>query len=112
MKDIEKHPDVLHLPAPHIWQLTPANLITAPVPARGYGKDANDIDGTLNNMVATVELHVRKDLGDDAVLQLTRWAWEKCASALSSSGLGTSLANSSGKPGDGGPEVTVGIVRG
>ena len=53
-----------------------------------------------------MELHVKEDLSDDDVLLLTKWAWERCVSALGS------LKDSKGAAGGGGPEVTVGIVRG
>ena len=69
--------------------------------------------GAVEKLVVTLELHVRPDLGDDEVLRLTRWAWEKCAGALG----GTKGKDDVGKdvPGKGvgdGPEVTVGVVRG
>ncbi|EMD36967.1 hypothetical protein CERSUDRAFT_51026 [Gelatoporia subvermispora B] len=104
MREIERHPQVLHLPAPHIWQLTP-NLVRP----RWLREDAALKDGKAHDpsqsLVVTVELHVRRDLQDDDVLRLTRWAWERCVQALHF-GTGT---------GDGGvaeAEVTVGIVRG
>ncbi|KAK0205327.1 hypothetical protein DFS33DRAFT_758617 [Desarmillaria ectypa] len=75
MREVERHPQVLHLPAPHMWQLTPTSK-----------------GGTL---VVTMELHVRPDLGDDEVLSLTKWTWERCTNALG-----------------GEREVTVGVVRG
>ncbi|KAH9171889.1 hypothetical protein EDB89DRAFT_2070441 [Lactarius sanguifluus] len=82
MREIERHPQVLHLPPPHIWQLAPSV-------------------GTPQPLVATLELRVAADLGDAEVLKLTRWAWERCMLAL---GL-------AGREQDGGG-VTVGIVRG
>lgn len=78
---IEQHPQVRHLPPPHIWQLAPS--VGAPQP-----------------LVVTLELRVAPDLGDKEVLKLTRWAWERCTLAL---GL-------AGREQDGGG-VTVGIVR-
>ena len=48
-------------------------------------------------LIATVEVHVRKELNDVEVLEVTRWVSEKCERAL-------------GKPRAG--SVTVGIVRG
>ncbi|KAF8179850.1 hypothetical protein BJ912DRAFT_929496 [Pholiota molesta] len=57
-------------------------------------------------LVVTLELHVREDLGDDAVLQLTRWAWERCVGALGSVRDFREVGE------EGGPEVTVGVVRG
>jgi hypothetical protein len=90
---LERHPQVLHLPAPHLWQLTP----TPAVP----GKNA-----APSTLIATLELHVKDDLGDDEVLALTNWAWERCTGALNS--------GSNARIRDGGTkvEVTIGIVRG
>jgi hypothetical protein len=89
MREVERHPLVLHLPAPHIWQLTPSST--------------NGSGGYIVNM----ELHVRADLGDDEVLRLTKWAWEKCEG---------SLKNNKREMWEGGDmdktEVTVGVVRG
>jgi len=82
MREIERHPQVLHVPPPHIWQLAPSV-------------------GTPQPLVATLELRVAADLGDAEVIKLTRWAWERCMLAL---GL-------AGREQDGGG-VTVGIVRG
>ncbi|KAI0252740.1 hypothetical protein BJV78DRAFT_1281342 [Lactifluus subvellereus] len=82
MREIERHPQVRHLPPPHIWQLAPS--VGAPQP-----------------LVVTLELRVAPDLGDKETLKLTRWAWERCTLAL---GL-------AGREQDGGG-VTVGIVRG
>ena len=71
----------MHLPPPHVWQLTPPEHD----PARGAALA----------LVATLELRVPRDLGDADVLRLTRWAWEKCVHAL----------------GPGGSTVTIGVVR-
>lgn len=88
MKEIERHPQVLHLPPPHIWQLTPS------MPSE-------------QSLVVTLELHVKKELDDEDVLKLTKWAWKRCVSGLA-------FGRGVGKLPDGGgiPEVTVGIVRG
>jgi len=98
MREVERHPQVLHLPAPHIWQLSPSPSLNLSGSSMKNRSTANEA------LVMTIELHVRHDLGDDDVLKLTRWAWEKCAHAL----------------GDGRPdspdgmkaEVTVGVLRG
>ncbi|KAF5373423.1 hypothetical protein D9615_009454 [Tricholomella constricta] len=90
MREVERHPQVVHLPAPHIWQLAPLPQSHA---------------AGVESLVVTMELHVRHDLGDEDVLALTRWAWEKCAGAL---GVGREGGREGGKR----PEVTVGIVRG
>jgi len=81
-RQIERHPQVLHLPPPHIWQLAPSV-------------------GTPQPLVVTLELRVAADLGDAEVVKLTRWAWERCMLAL----------GFVGREQDGGG-VTVGIVRG
>ena len=52
----------------------------------------------------TLELHVRRDLDDNEVFELTKWAHERCKHALQ---LGARV-----KDPDEVPEVTVGIVRG
>ena len=61
-------------------------------------------DGPVQSLVATLELHVPRDLQDDEVLKLTAWASEKVKSALRH-GVGD---------GGGGCEadVTIGVVRG
>ncbi|KAH9947841.1 hypothetical protein B0H21DRAFT_789088 [Amylocystis lapponica] len=106
MREIERHPQVLHLPAPHIWQLTP-NLtrplehVYAPTAAPVAAK----ADGPAQSLVVTLELHVRRELEDEAVLHLTRWAWERCSHALH-------FGSRGGEGGEAEAEVTVGIVRG
>ena len=79
----ERHPHVVHLPAPHLWQLTPPRL-------------ALHSNGEAE-LVATIELHVRKELTDVQILELTRWASDKCSAAL-------------GKPRAG--SITIAVVRG
>ena len=69
-------------------------------PAAGSSSFAND------QLVVTMEIHVRADLGDDDVLALTKWAWERCVNALG----GYKEFRDIGEVG--GPEVTVGVVRG
>lgn len=53
-----------------------------------------------------MELHVRRDLGDDDVLELTKWAWERCVSSLHF-GMGRGQNGERTEA-----EVTVGVVRG
>lgn len=57
----------------------------------------------------TLELHVRKDMDDQGVLDLTRWAWERCVGALK---MGRATRWGEGESGEGDPEVTIGVVRG
>ncbi|KAJ7510205.1 hypothetical protein B0H11DRAFT_2415045 [Mycena galericulata] len=98
MRDVERHPQVLHLPAPHIWQLAPAAAV-----APGLG-EKEQRDAEREALVVTLELHVRAALPDDDVLALTRWVRERVVAAL---GLGGGREAQ-----DGEAEVTVGIVRG
>ncbi|KZT26102.1 hypothetical protein NEOLEDRAFT_1132660 [Neolentinus lepideus HHB14362 ss-1] len=93
MRELERHPQILHLPAPHIWQLTAP--LTRP--------SATTTKAAMQSLVVTLELHVKKGMTDREVVELTRWAWEKCESALA---VGTS-----GSRGEAEVEVTVGVVR-
>lgn len=99
LSQVERHPQVLHLPAPHIWQLTPSLADTQP--------SSTTNKGPAQSLVVTMELHVPKDLGDDDVLELTRWAWERCVNALH---FGTGKVGQDGERSE--AEVTVGVVRG
>jgi hypothetical protein len=101
LREVERHPQVVHLPPPHIWQLTPS-LASQTSSAIATSSTSNAISDSL---VVTLELHVKEDLGDDDVLLLTKWVWERCVSALGS------LKDMKGAT-VGGPEVTVGVVRG
>ena len=103
MREVERHPQVVHLPAPHIWQLTPS-LVSSTSSISNISSPTSN-SSISDSLVVTMELHVKEDLGDDDVLLLTNWAWERCVSALGS------LKDMKGG-GGGGPEVTVGIVRG
>ncbi|PFH46252.1 hypothetical protein AMATHDRAFT_70259 [Amanita thiersii Skay4041] len=122
MREVEQHPQVLHLPAPHFWQLTPT---VSAVPGRRTFDGSASQEHTASfwghndtasaPLVVTIEVHVEKDLEDDDVLKLTKWVWEKCMIALGgiraverSRDRGTTNLDSRGE----GPEVTVGIVRG
>jgi hypothetical protein len=117
MKEVERHPHVLHLPAPHIWQLTPSYT---PI-SSGKTKDGDlklareypymEMHARGHALVVTLELHVQADLEDEEVLKLTRWAWERCMRALGGQ------VNAGGHEIEGveeedGVEVTVGVVRG
>ncbi|KAF9484229.1 hypothetical protein BDN70DRAFT_798068 [Pholiota conissans] len=117
MREVERHPHVLHLPAPHIWQLTPSfaslppstksHSLTSPT-SHTSSPMSHKPAPPAESLVVTLELHVREDLGDDDVLKLTRWAWERCVGALAMGSL-----REMGEVGEvGGPEVTVGVVRG
>lgn len=62
------------------------------------------MDGPAQSLVVTLELHVRRELADADVLELTRWAWERCMYALH--------RGTRGEGHEGEAEVTVGVVRG
>ncbi|KAJ4486817.1 hypothetical protein C8R41DRAFT_921203 [Lentinula lateritia] len=130
MKDVERHPQVLHLPAPHIWQFTPTPAVLSGSSDNTYNaKSFTKTSPTPEHLVVTLELHVRRDLSDEDVLKLTRWAWEKCVGALTG-GVSRSIDLTEDVGGDvkndygnGGPkvelrgemvkaDVTVGVVRG
>jgi len=112
MREIERHPHVLHLPAPHIWQIAPGSSKLTTSSSSNH----------TSNLVVTLELHVAAELGDEIVLELTRWAWERIVTGLGGSPTGMSPRKLEGKDkwvnerhqeeDEGGPEVTVGIVRG
>ncbi|KZS97005.1 hypothetical protein SISNIDRAFT_407039 [Sistotremastrum niveocremeum HHB9708] len=89
MRELERHPDVLHLPPPHMWQLTPSS--------HSHSQYIHTNKLPTESLVVTMELHVRKEMDDASVLRITRWAWETVTHALGGSGA---------------CEVTVGIVRG
>ncbi|KAK7038034.1 hypothetical protein R3P38DRAFT_3262516 [Favolaschia claudopus] len=95
MRDVERHPQVLHLPAPHIWQLAAGGGVGEKA---GKGREEEEL-------VVTLELHVRASLPDDDVLALTRWVRDRVAGALGLGGEGGRGARQQA-------EVTVGIVRG
>ncbi|KAJ3891398.1 hypothetical protein GG344DRAFT_47424 [Lentinula edodes] len=98
MKDVERHPQVLHLPAPHIWQFTPTPAVLSGLSDNIYNAKSSNTSSTPEHLVVTLELHVRRDLSDEDVLKLTRWAWEKCVGALTGEMVKA--------------DVTVGVVRG
>jgi len=106
MRELERHPHVLHLPAPHIWQLTPSTTTLDP---GLWNRDG--ISRTADPLIVTIELHVRSDLGDDDVLNLTRWTWERCMLALGGDVRRDEKGMSPVGRGEG-PEVTIGVVRG
>ncbi|KAI0705385.1 hypothetical protein C8Q76DRAFT_860798 [Earliella scabrosa] len=119
MREIERHPQVLHLPAPHIWQLTPSLAVSdadsggslysssssSSASAAAAAAELEKAQGPAQSLVVTLELHVRHDLEDGEVLKLTRWAWERCVHALH-------FGTRGGEGGEGEAEVTVGIVKG
>ncbi|OBZ76702.1 Zinc transporter 6 [Grifola frondosa] len=91
MREIERHPQVLHPPRAHLAAHAEPRVLRC----RAH----------VPSLVVTLELHVRQDLENDEVLRLTRWAWERCVHALH-------FGTRGGEGGEGEAEVTVGIVRG
>jgi len=85
MRELERHPEVVHVPPPHLWQLSPPSTGTV-----ATGKLP------MESLVVTLELHIRDDLDDESVILMTRWAWDRVTTALG---------------GKGACEVTVGVVR-
>ncbi|TCD65294.1 hypothetical protein EIP91_002819 [Steccherinum ochraceum] len=107
MREIEGHPKVLHLPAPHIWQITPT--LHAP-PAASYPSHlapafTREKLGASQNLVVTVDLHIKKDMLPSEAIVLMKWATERCRNALR-------LGVGDGKGGECEAHVTVGVVRG
>lgn len=94
---IERHPQVIHLPAPHLWQLTLPRRQSALSSSSSKVITPTVASSHETELVATVEMHVRPDLSDSEVLELTKWARDKCSVAL-------------GRPRVG--NVTVAVVRG
>ncbi|KDQ56617.1 hypothetical protein JAAARDRAFT_36096 [Jaapia argillacea MUCL 33604] len=126
MRDIERHPKILHLPPPHIWQLTAplkhpmtrpstysltslSSSLSSPTSQSSLKERLRR--GPAQSLVVTLELHVDKDLSDNEVLELTRWAWEKCIRALGGDVRGKG-GSGRGEDGEAEAEVCVGIVRG
>ncbi|KAI8989107.1 hypothetical protein BD414DRAFT_577814 [Trametes punicea] len=107
MREIERHPQVLHLPAPHIWQLTPSlalpegDALSSPYAVGPLAADK--AQGPAQSLVVTLELHVRHDLEDAEVLRLTKWAWERCMHALH-------FGTRGGEGGEGEAEVTTNLI--
>ncbi|EAU83814.1 hypothetical protein CC1G_07549 [Coprinopsis cinerea okayama7 len=118
MREVERHPHVVHLPAPHIWQLTASTAAQKsssssphPPPTHRPSKSLAalsipNLGAPADQLVVTLEVHVKKELGDDDVLALTKWVWERVVNALG----GYKEFREVGEVG--GPEVTVGVVRG
>jgi len=99
---VERHPQVVHLPPPHVWQ------VTAPSKLSGTSSSTTLVaSGHEAQFIVSLELHVRKGLNDVDALALTRWAWEQCYGALNPRGVPKSAW---GEKSGGG--ITVGIVRG
>jgi len=128
MRELERHPQILHLPAPHIWQLTPSPLTLSrssrssrsTSTTRSLGKGIGGGGGGGDCFVVTMELRVKPDTSDDDILKLTSWVSDRCSAALSGfggslrvRGEGEGIGNgSAGGDWGGEADVTVGVVRG
>ncbi|KAG8872361.1 hypothetical protein FRB97_007704 [Tulasnella sp. 331] len=84
MRELENHPQITHIPAPHLWQLSPLPPNTSrhhPSGSTPYHEDDLTVseEGTL---VATVQLHVKREMDGGDVLELTSVVREQCTRAL------------------------------
>ncbi|KAG9047930.1 hypothetical protein FS837_001187 [Tulasnella sp. UAMH 9824] len=80
MRELEGHPHIVHLPAPHLWQLTPVPSdakATRPSESSYRSSEHDELTSEEGSLVATVQLHVRRDLDDAGVLKLTSDVWER-----------------------------------
>ena len=87
-----------------------------------YGHDhySEKLSPPPPTLVATVQIHVPRDLPDEDLLSLTKFAWERCMRALGDGSVPNfgkkegddDDADDNGEEQEGIPEVTVGIVRG
>ncbi|KAF8452847.1 hypothetical protein L210DRAFT_3639296 [Boletus edulis BED1] len=129
VREIERHEHVVHLPAPHVWQVVPFGQ-----PRSMDGHTSVDAHAQLNGhahshdheshthaypsdltkhgqngqppaLIITLSPHVRPTLPDVDVLALTKWAQSRVLAAFA--------RNHCGKDGECSEvEVTVGVVRG
>jgi len=121
VREIERHEHVVHLPAPHVWQVVPfgqprsVDRRTASIDTHAHSNGhahlgdhpkhtPNGLRTTSPALIITLSPHVRPTLPDTDVLALTQWA--------SSRVLGAFAKTSCGKDGECAEvEVTVGVVR-
>ncbi|KAL4067465.1 hypothetical protein V8B97DRAFT_2061682 [Scleroderma yunnanense] len=138
VREIERHEHVVHLPAPHVWQVVPPGQprsVESSQEPHTYtnGNAHHDHDhshdprnyslehehdhkhrhwvhssDTSPTLIITLSPQVRKDLSDSDVLALTQWA---CARVHGAFGSGPGSLDC-GKSEIGEVEVTVGVVRG
>ena len=79
---VENHPLVVSIAAPHIWQLTasphspPSSSSSDPYRRRS----TNDAAGS--SLVATLQIKVKHDASDEQILQITQFARERCAPGM------------------------------
>ncbi|KAF9237166.1 hypothetical protein BU15DRAFT_49156 [Melanogaster broomeanus] len=132
VREIERHEHVVHLPAPHVWQVVPAGQprsIAGSEPhkpqssnghahSNGHSHHLHDhahdhhdahakhvlggLQTTSPALIITLSPHVSSSLADTDILRLTQWASARARAAFAKGGSGES----------GEVEVTVGVVRG
>ncbi|KAG6329964.1 hypothetical protein ID866_9123 [Astraeus odoratus] len=131
VREIERHEHVVHLPAPHVWQvIAPGQPRSVDGPLRqephtyangrdhSHGRNAHrdNVHGLRHDhqihssdrspaLIITLSLHVHKDLPDSDILVLTQWASSRVYGAFGY-GLGKAGQSEVGEV-----EVTVGVVR-
>jgi len=93
MRELEHHPHIARIPAPHLWQLSP--LPPRSTGVRYRSPDDQDLVSEDGALVATLQLHVRKEVDDADVFELTSVVKEQCMRAL----------------GVNGASITVGLVK-
>ncbi|KAI5481178.1 hypothetical protein MNV49_005613 [Pseudohyphozyma bogoriensis] len=81
IRDIESHPLVVSVAPPHIWQLTPHPSASATKPPASYRRSASK-DKEGSTLIATLAISVKNDASDDDIIQITRFARERCLPAL------------------------------
>ncbi|KAG8959574.1 hypothetical protein FRC03_007763 [Tulasnella sp. 419] len=104
MRELEHHPQIIHLPAPHLWQLTPVPPNKSVTSSASNGKsdspyrtssnldDDEDMINEEGTLVATVQIHVKKDMDDADVLELTNYVRQRCTKALGVASAGVTVS--------------------
>ncbi|KAL8287327.1 hypothetical protein RQP46_003779 [Phenoliferia psychrophenolica] len=77
IRDIENHPLVLLVPPPHIWQLTPSPLSSSSPSSSSSNRRPKDPNTAT--LIATITIQVSPDASDSDLLQVTKFARERCA---------------------------------
>ncbi|KAI6111651.1 hypothetical protein EDD16DRAFT_1607300 [Pisolithus croceorrhizus] len=112
VREIERHEHVVHLPAPHVWQVIPPGQprsVECSVRPRRHTITGNHI-ALSPTLIITLSPVVRKDLPDLEVLALTQWASSRVYGAF---GYGSGTLGTNDRRSEiSGVEVTVGVVRG
>ncbi|KAM0751358.1 hypothetical protein T439DRAFT_325505 [Meredithblackwellia eburnea MCA 4105] len=106
IRDIENHPLVVEVTSPHIWQLTPHPSASASQSSTLGGRSSGGNDGEAATLVATLVVSIKNDASDDDILQVTKFARERCTPALRWGNQGGG-SKSHVAPG----ELTVSVVR-